>query len=96
MLVLFLAGVGAGAVRLYRREPAAATGLAAGLAAWAIQTGLDWNWEMPAVTLQALLLAAAAIAWGERAEPAVAQPRIGRAVRRERGGESLRYRARTA
>jgi O-Antigen ligase len=64
-LLLFLAGVGAAAVRLYRRDPAAATGLAACLAAWAIHTGLDWNWEMPAVTLQALLLGAAAVAWSE-------------------------------
>ena len=69
-LLLFLAGVGAAAVRLYRRDPGAATGLAAGLAAWAIHTGLDWNWEMPAVTLQALLLAAAAVAWSEAGDAA--------------------------
>ena len=73
-LLLFLGGVAAAAVRLYRRHPAAATGLAAGLAAWTIHAGLDWNWEMPAVTLQALLLAAAVVAWsesGDAAEPAV-------------------------
>jgi O-antigen ligase len=64
-LLLFLGGVGAAAMRLYRCDPAAATGLAAALAAWAIHSGLDWNWEMPAVTLQALLLAAAMIAWSE-------------------------------
>ena len=69
-LLLFLGGVGAAAVRLYRRDPTLATGLAAGLAAWAIHTGLDWNWEMPAVALQALLLAAAAVAWSEAAEAA--------------------------
>jgi O-Antigen ligase len=67
-LVLFIGGVGAGAVRLYRRDPAAATGLAAGLAAWAVHSGLDWNWEMPAVTLQALLLAAAVVAWSDTGE----------------------------
>jgi O-antigen ligase len=69
-LLLFLGGVGAAAVRLYRRDPAAATGLAAGLAAWAIHSGLDWNWEMPAVTLQALLLAAAVVAWSEQGDAA--------------------------
>jgi O-antigen ligase len=69
-LLLFLGGVGAAAVQLYRRDPTLATGLAAGLAAWAIHTGLDWNWEMPAVALQALLLAAAAVAWSEAAEAA--------------------------
>ena len=83
-LVLFLAGVGAAAVRLCRREPAAATGLAAALAAWAIHTGLDWNWEMPAVTLQALLLAAAAVAWSEAGTAAAhdASP-VDRSRRRE-------------
>jgi hypothetical protein len=64
-LLLFLGGVVGAIVRLYRRNCAAATGLAAGLAAWGLQTGLDWNWEMPAVVLQALLLAAAAVAWSE-------------------------------
>ena len=64
-LLLFLGGVGAALVRLYRRAPGAAAGLAAGLAAWAFHAGLDWDWEMPAVTLPALLLAAAAVAWSE-------------------------------
>jgi hypothetical protein len=64
-LLLFLGGVAAGIVRLHRRNPAVATGLAAALAAWGIHAGLDWNWEMPAVTVQALLLAAAALAWSE-------------------------------
>ena len=78
-LLLFLGGVAAAAVRLYRRDPAAATGLAAGLAAWTIHAGLDWNWEMPAVTLQALLLAAAVVAWSESDE--VAEPVPSRAER---------------
>jgi O-Antigen ligase len=69
-LALFLGGVVAAALRLYRRDPAAATGLAAGLAAWAVHSGLDWNWEMPAVALQALLLAGAVVAWSEAGEPA--------------------------
>jgi O-Antigen ligase len=64
-LLLFLGGATAGAVRLYRLDPAAAAGLAAGLAGWAVCAGLDWHWEMPAVTLLMLLLAAAAIAWSE-------------------------------
>ena len=52
-------------MRLYRAHRATAAGLAAGLAAWAFHAGLDWDWEMPAVSLPALLLAAAAIAWGD-------------------------------
>ena len=68
-LLLFLGGVAAAVVRLYRLDRRAAAGPAAGLAAWAVHAGLDWDWEMPAVTLPALLLAAAAIAWSERCRP---------------------------
>jgi hypothetical protein len=83
LLLLFLSGMGAGAVRLYRQDPAAATGPAAVLVAWAIHAGLDWTWEMPAVTLQTLLLGAAAVAWSERPRaeteaPSVERPEIGR------------------
>jgi O-antigen ligase len=63
LLALFLGGVIASVVRLYRLNPRAATGLAGGITAWAFHAGLDWDWEMPAATLPALLLAAAAVAW---------------------------------
>jgi hypothetical protein len=66
LLLLFLGGVAAGSVRLYRLDPAAATGPAAVMAAWAVHAGLDWDWEMPAVTLPALLIAAASVAWSEQ------------------------------
>jgi O-Antigen ligase len=65
MLMMFVGGVGAAVVRLHRRDPAVATGLAAALAAWAVHAGLDWDWEMPALTLMALMLGAAAVAWSE-------------------------------
>ena len=65
ILLLFLGGVAGSVVRLYRTDHAAAAGLAAGLAAWAFHAGLDWDWEMPAVSLPALALAAAAIAWSD-------------------------------
>lgn len=64
-LLLVVGGVGVCLVRLFRRDPAGATGLAAGLVAWSFHAGLDWDWEMPAVTLPALLLASAAVAWSE-------------------------------
>lgn len=70
ILLLFLAGVAGSVVRLYRVNHSAAAGLAAGLAAWAFHAGLDWDWEMPAVSLPALALAAAAIAWSDDAPPA--------------------------
>jgi hypothetical protein len=52
-------------LRLYRLDPGAGAGPAAALAAWAFHAGLDWDWEMPAATLPALLLGAAAVAWSE-------------------------------
>jgi O-antigen ligase len=67
-LLMFLGGVAGSVVRLYRHHRGPAAGLAAGLAAWAFHAGLDWDWEMPAVSLPALLLAAAAIAWSDDAE----------------------------
>lgn len=58
-LGLFAGGVGWGALRAYARDPVAAAGPIAALAAWSLHAGLDWLWELPAVTLPALLLAAA-------------------------------------
>ena len=64
-LILFLGGVAVCAVRLHRAAPALAAGPAAGLLVWAAHAGLDWDWEMPAVTGVALLLAAALVAWSD-------------------------------
>jgi hypothetical protein len=55
--LLALVAFGAGIVSMARRSPAAAGAIAA-LAAFAIHAGLDWDWEMPALTLVALTLAA--------------------------------------
>lgn len=70
-LMAFLCGIAAAVVRLHRVAPGPATALAGGLAAWSVHAGLDWDWEMPAVTLPALLLGAAAIAWSEELSPSV-------------------------
>ena len=57
LLGVFAAGL-AGAARAARRtSPAEAAGPAAGLVLWALHTGIDWDWEMPALTLVALVLA---------------------------------------
>jgi O-antigen ligase len=64
-LIAFLSAVVAGVVRLHRVAPGLATGPAAVLAAFAVHAGLDWDWEMPAVSLFALLFAAAPLAWSE-------------------------------
>jgi len=68
-LAMFLVGMAVSVLRLYRIDHSAAAGLAAGLSVWAFHAGLDWDWEMPAVTLPALLLAAAAIAGSESPRP---------------------------
>jgi hypothetical protein len=67
-LLAFLGGVAVAARRLWRVDPGLAAGPAAALAVWVVHAGLDWDWEMPAVTLVALALAAAVVAWSERPE----------------------------
>jgi O-Antigen ligase len=67
-LLLFIAGIVAGVVRLYRLDAGLSAGPAAVLAAFALHAALDWDWEMPAVSLVALLMAGAVLAWG-RDEP---------------------------
>ena len=67
LLVLFFGAVTAAGIRLYRLDRGAAAGPVAALTAWALHAALDWDWEMPAVTLTALLLAAWLIAASEEA-----------------------------
>jgi O-antigen ligase len=62
-LLVMLGGVAAAARR------AAAPGATAACAAWALHAGLDWDWEMPALTVTALVLAAALCAAAEPAPP---------------------------
>lgn len=66
LLALVLGGVGLAARRAVRDRHVLAPGAAAGLAAWLVHAQLDWLWEMPAATLNALLLAGLAIALTER------------------------------
>jgi O-antigen ligase len=62
-LLLTLAGaVLAGARSALRRDAALAAGPAAALLVWTVHAGLDWLWQMPAVTLPALALAALLLA----------------------------------
>jgi len=62
-----IAAVVLSAVQARRRDAAASAGLIAALALWAVHAGIDWDWEMPALTLVALALAAALTC---RSEPA--------------------------
>ena len=63
LLLAFLVAVTVAVTRACARDPAAAAGPAAALLVWAVHAGLDWDWEMPALTGVALLLAGALVGW---------------------------------
>ncbi len=62
--LLALAALFGGVAACVRGEAAAG----AALATWAVHAGVDWDWEMPALTLVAVLLAGAVIARAARRE----------------------------
>jgi O-antigen ligase len=71
-LGMLIAGIVISASRCMRADPALAAGALAAFVAWAVHAGLDWLWEMPAVSLVALALAALLVA---QAEAVPRQPR---------------------
>ena len=80
-LALLLGGTAGAARSAYRALPEAAAAPAAVAAAWMTHSLLDWDWEMPAVTLIAVVCAGALIAAADRSAPAVTRPRRRQAVR---------------
>ena len=64
-LALLVAGCAVAAVRAGPALP----GAAAALAAFALHAGIDWDWELPALTLVALALAATAHRGGRASNP---------------------------
>jgi O-Antigen ligase len=67
ILAALIVGVAVSARRAFRTAPARAAGAAATLGVFAVHAGLDWDWEMPAVALVAVVLAGALVAWGDEA-----------------------------
>lgn len=61
LLAVFLAGIGFSARDAYRAAPAFAAGPIAGVVVWIAHSPVDWDWQMPAVTLIAMGLAGALI-----------------------------------
>lgn len=59
LLMAVWVGVGAAARRVRRAAPGAAEGLMAALVVYAIHAAFDWDWQMPALTLVAVVSAAA-------------------------------------
>jgi hypothetical protein len=97
LLVAFFGGVGLVARSAHRTAPALAAGPIAGLVAYAVHSPLDWDWQMPAVTLLAMILAGMLLAVdgsteARGAQHALSVPAAGRTDESERqrgviGGE---------
>jgi O-Antigen ligase len=62
LLAALLGAVALSARAAHRVDPALAAGPAAALTAWAFHSAIDWDWEMPALTLVAVVLAGALLA----------------------------------
>ena len=85
LLLAFLTGVGWSAVRAVGIDRTASAGLSAVVLVWAVHAGLDWDWELPGVTLPALVAAAGllAIADGGRRRVRPLEPLAEQAESRE-------------
>jgi hypothetical protein len=57
LLALLAGGIGAAGVAAARVERDVVAGAAAGITVFAVHAAMDWDWEMPAVALPALVLA---------------------------------------
>ncbi len=69
LLVVVVTGIALTARAAHRRASALAAGPIAGLVCYAAHAPLDWDWQMPAVTLIAIALAGALLAQVERPPP---------------------------
>jgi hypothetical protein len=65
LLAMFLAGIGLAAAQALRAAPALAAGPVAGVVTYFAHAPLDWDWQMPAVTLVAIWLIGALLALAE-------------------------------
>ena len=65
LLAVFLAGLALGARAANRAVPGLAAGPIAGLVVYVTHAPLDWDWQMPALTLVAMVLAGALLALAE-------------------------------
>jgi O-antigen ligase len=67
LLCALLISVALAARRVHRYDPGLAAGPIAGLTLWALHAAIDWDWEMPALTLAAVVLAGMLVS---RSQPA--------------------------
>jgi hypothetical protein len=73
LLAVLLAGVAVSAGAAYRVAPTGAAGPIAALVVYAAHAPLDWDWQMPAVTLVAIILAGQMLALAEHREEPVSR-----------------------
>jgi O-antigen ligase len=73
LLLTFLGGVGWASREARRVSPVLAGGPIAGFVVYVAHSPLDWDWEMPAVTLIALVLAGGVLALADLARREVAR-----------------------
>ena len=74
LLLALFAGVGLAARTALLRDPAPVCGAVGALAVWALHSMIDWDWEMPAVTLVAVVIAGALIGFADEG-PWLPRPR---------------------
>jgi len=67
LLCALLGSIALTARRVHRYDPGLAAGPIAGLTLWALHAAIDWDWEMPALTLAAVVLAGMLVS---RSQPA--------------------------
>jgi hypothetical protein len=67
LLSAFFGGLAFGARAAFQAAPQRAAGMIAAFVVYVAHAPLDWDWQMPAVTVAALVLAGALLALGERA-----------------------------
>jgi hypothetical protein len=79
-LGLLVGGTALAARDAVRRDPVLAAGPAAACAAWAVHASIDWDWQVPAVTLPAVLLAGCLVAASETRTRSTARPRVATAT----------------
>ena len=60
-----LAGAGLAGRDALRVRPEIAAGACAAILAWLLHASIDWDWQLPAVTLPAIVLLGALIVAGE-------------------------------
>src|SRR5262249_6592857 len=65
LLATMFAGVGLCGRAVQHVDPALAAGPGAALAVWALHSAIDWDWEMPALTLIGVILAGRLVAGHE-------------------------------